>query len=125
MTAALLPKRIHAIRTRANLKFLASFYKLREFSVNCSPLGHISGVSQYIVYLMVFFVPSHQLCMLFIFEQTFQAWYYRSIPHHLCRVSLPGMFTIALNITRVISRLILYRDAQHIGHASKFSYSPR
>jgi hypothetical protein len=41
--------------------------------------------------------------MLFVSEQAFQAWYYRSIPHHLGRDSLPGTFTVALNITRVIS----------------------
>jgi hypothetical protein len=38
--------------------------------------------------------------MLFISEQMFQAWYYRGIPHHLGRDSLPQTF--ALNITKVI-----------------------
>jgi hypothetical protein len=38
--------------------------------------------------------------MLFISEQTFQSWYYRSIPHHLGRNPLPGW--LALNISRVI-----------------------
>ena len=38
--------------------------------------------------------------MLFVFEQTFQPWYYRSIPHHLGRNALPG--GLALNVTRVI-----------------------
>src|SRR3954471_8927052 len=40
-------------------------------------------------------------CMLFISEQTFQPWYYRSIPHHLGRNPLSG--GLAVNITRVIS----------------------
>jgi hypothetical protein len=39
--------------------------------------------------------------MVFVSKQKFQAWYYRSIPHHLGRDSLLGAF--ALNITRVIS----------------------
>src|SRR3954467_14822146 len=40
--------------------------------------------------------------MLFVLEQTFQPWYYRSIPHHLRRNPLPGG-GLALNIARVIS----------------------
>jgi hypothetical protein len=47
--------------------------------------------------------------MLFVSEQTFQAWYYRSIPHHLGRDSLLGTFTVALNITRVISPDLILR----------------
>jgi hypothetical protein len=39
--------------------------------------------------------------MLFALKQTFQPWYYRSIPHHLGRNPLHG--GLALNITRVIS----------------------
>jgi hypothetical protein len=39
--------------------------------------------------------------MLFVSEQTFQPWYYRSIPHHLGRNPLLGV--LAPNITRVIS----------------------
>jgi hypothetical protein len=40
--------------------------------------------------------------MLFVPEQTFQPWYYRSIPHHLGGNPLPGF--LALNIvTRVIA----------------------
>jgi hypothetical protein len=51
---------------------------------------------------MLFFVPSQQPGMLFVSEQTFQPWYYRSIPHNLSRNLLPGGLVIALNITRVI-----------------------
>src|SRR5680860_1380468 len=69
-------------------------------TVDVSPLRPISGVSQHLVFLTVFFVPSQQLGMLFVSEQTFQPWYYRSIPHHLGRNPLPGW--LALNITRVI-----------------------
>src|SRR3954463_9269913 len=61
----------------------------------------ISGVSQLPVFLTVLSVPLHQLGMLFISEQTFQPWYYRSIPDHLGRNPLPG--GLAVNITRVIS----------------------
>src|SRR3954463_7704670 len=61
----------------------------------------ISGVSQIPVFLTVLSVPLHQLVMLFISEQTFRPWYYRSIPHHLGRNPLPG--GLAVNITRVIS----------------------
>ena len=39
--------------------------------------------------------------MLFVLEQMFQPWYYRSIPHHLGRNLLPG--ALALEITRVIA----------------------
>jgi hypothetical protein len=37
-----------------------------------------------------------------VYEQMFQAWYYRSIPHNLGRDFLLGTF-FALNIARVIS----------------------
>jgi hypothetical protein len=40
-------------------------------------------VSQFPVFLTLFFVPSQQPGMLFVSEQTFQPWYYRSIPHSL------------------------------------------
>ena len=39
--------------------------------------------------------------MLFVLEQMFQPWYYRSIPHHLGRNLLLG--ALALDITRVIA----------------------
>src|SRR3989337_4612031 len=60
----------------------------------------INGFAQLPVFLTVLFVPSHQLGMLFVSEQMFQPWYYRSIPHHLGRNPLLG--ALALNITRVI-----------------------
>jgi hypothetical protein len=52
--------------------------------------------------------------MLFVFEQSFQAWYYRSIPHRLGRDYLPGTLFVVLNITRVIwpdliTRCMAYR----------------
>ena len=67
-------------------------------------------------------MPPQQLYIVFISKQTFQAWYYRSIPHNLGRDFLPArtFFTLKLRGT---SRLILYRDALHTEHASKFSYS--
>ena len=61
---------------------------------------HQQGVSTYCQ-------PYGLLCaiattlLVFISEQTFRAWYYRSIPHNLGRDFLRGTF--ALNITRVIS----------------------
>src|SRR3989337_1541491 len=86
---------------KPNHTFLASPAKSPPPSLNFSPLRPVSGCSQLPVFLTVFFVPSHQLGMLFVSEQTFQPWYYRSIPHHLGRNPLPG--ALALNITRVIS----------------------
>ena len=74
-------------------------------------------MSQHIVLLTFFFVPSHQFSIHFVHEQTFQTWYYRKIPHHLGRRIIstsPGS-----------SRGILYRHALHIRHESKFSYSPQ
>jgi hypothetical protein len=47
-------------------------------------------------------VPSHQLCIGFVHEQTFQTWYYRKIPHHLGRNSLLGMHP--LNIAWIFLR---------------------
>src|SRR5665811_26621 len=81
--------------------------------------GPIGGVSQLPVFLTLFFVPSQQPGMLFVSEQTFQPWYYRSIPHHLSRNPLPGGLVIALNITRVIlshlvPQCIAYRAFIHI-----------
>src|SRR3954463_10181910 len=73
-----------------------------ELSVDFSPLRPVSGVSQHHIFLTVLFVPSQQLGMLFVLKQTFQPWYYRSIPHHLRRNPLPGG-GLALNIARVIS----------------------
>jgi hypothetical protein len=49
----------------------------------------------------VFFVSPQQLGMLFVSEQMFLPWYYRSIPHHLGRNPLLGALT--LNIAMVIS----------------------
>src|SRR3954470_19397002 len=85
---------------RPNHKFLASPAKSGYFLSIFSTATH-RGVSQHLVFLMVFFVPSQQFGMLFISEQTFQLWYYRSIPHHLGGNPLPR--ALPLNITRVIS----------------------
>ena len=93
---------------RPNLKFLASSANSGN-TLLIFPLGPISGMSQHSVYLMIFFIPSHQLGMLFVSKQTFQAWYYRSIPRHLRRDSLPRTFTVALNITRVNSPNLIPR----------------
>jgi hypothetical protein len=60
---------------------------------------------------MVFFVPPQQLGMLFVSKQTFQPWYYRSIPHHLGRNPLPG--ALALNITKVISPDLIPKGTAH------------
>jgi hypothetical protein len=84
------------------------------------PLRPISGVSQHLVFLTVFFVPLQQPNILFVSEQIFQPWYYRSIPHNLGRNPIPG--GLALNITRVISSDLI-PHAAHTRHASKFSYS--
>jgi hypothetical protein len=77
-------------------------FKSWECSVHLSPLGPISRVSQHIVFLPYLFVPSHQLCVGFVHEQTFQMWYYRKITHHLGRHSLLG--THPLNVAWIISR---------------------
>src|SRR4051794_4453452 len=90
MTAALLPKRIHAICTYTKSYVPRVTFKVPVISIYFSPLRPIIGVSQLDVFLLVFFVPSQQLGMLFISEQTFQPWYYRSIPHHLRKNLLPG-----------------------------------
>ena len=54
-------------------------------------------------YLMVFFVPSQQLCMVSVSKKMFQMWYYSSIPHNLGRDFRLGTF--ALNITITLSFL--------------------
>ena len=51
--------------------------------------------------------------MLFVSEQTFQPWYYRSIPHHLGRNLLPGALT--LDITRVTASMRLSLEAEFGG----------
>ena len=79
-----------------------------------------SDRQQHSVYLIVFFVLSHQLVMLFVSEQMFQVWYYRSIPHHLARNSLPEA---SHSTSPGSSRLILYHNSPLTGHASKFLYS--
>ena len=101
MIAALLPKRINAICTYTKPTVPCIIYKLQPLSLDFSPLRPVSGYSQIPVFLTVFFVPSHQLGMLFVLEQTFQPWYYRSISHHLGRNLLPRV--LALDITRVIA----------------------
>src|SRR3954462_14359237 len=81
-------------------------------SLDFSPLRPISGVSQLPVFLTFFFVPSQQPGMLLVSEQTFQPWYYRSIPHNLSRNPLPRGLVISLSITRVIlSDLVPTRSA--------------
>src|SRR5215216_4051044 len=101
MIAALLPKRINAICAQTKPYVPCVIFKVPPLPLNFSTLRPISGYSQLPVFLTVFFVPSHQLGMLFFLEQTFQPWYYRSIPHHLGRNLLPG--ALALDITRVIT----------------------
>src|SRR3989337_2468762 len=94
MIAALLPKRINVICTYTKPIVPFVICKLRPLSLDFSPLRPISGYSQLPVFLTVFFVPSQQLGTLFISKQTFQPWYYRSIPHHLGRNPLPGALAI-------------------------------
>ena len=56
-------------------------------------------------YLNTFFYTfgKNKSTSFFVSKQTFQPWYYRSIPHNLSRNPLPGWgVAIALNITRVI-----------------------
>src|SRR3954467_5823492 len=102
MVAALLPKRINAICAYTKPYAPWVICKLLPvLSFDFSPLRPVSGYSQLSVFLTVFSVPSHHLGMLFVLEQTFQPWYYRSIPHHLGRNLLPG--ALALDITRVIA----------------------
>src|SRR4051812_49270365 len=100
MTAALLPKRIHGICTWTKSYVPRVTCKLLVISIYFSPLRTISRVSQLPIFLSVFLVLSQQLGMLFVSDQTFQPWYYKTIPHHLCRNLLPG--GLALNNTRVI-----------------------
>src|SRR4051812_28446962 len=87
---------------RPNHRFLASPANSGKF-LNIFPLPTISGVPQHRVFLTFFHVPLQQLGMLFVSEQTFQPWYYGSIPHHLGRNLLSGWLTI--NITMVISSI--------------------
>src|SRR5215216_169679 len=101
MIAALLPKRINAICAQTKPYVPCVICKVPPLPLNFSPLRPVSRHSQLPVFLTVFFVPSHQLGMLFVLEQTFQPWYYKSIPHHLGRNLLPG--ALALDITRVIA----------------------
>ena len=97
------PKGLMPSTLKPNHTFLASRAKSTQYSLTLdfSPLRLVSGCSQLPVFLTVLTVPSHQLGMLFASEQTFQPWYYRSIPHHVGRNPLPG--ALAVNITRVIS----------------------
>jgi hypothetical protein len=87
-----LTKRIHAIRTQIEPYIPRIHCKVFVGSIYFSPLGSISWVSQHCVFLSFFFVPSHQLSMLFISKQMLQTWYYR--------YTLPGM--LALDIPRVL-----------------------
>src|SRR6185369_2634287 len=75
MATALLTERIHAIRTYAEPYIPRIICKCWECSVYFSPLRPISGVSQHIVLLTFFFVPSHQFSIRFVHEQTFLTWY--------------------------------------------------
>jgi hypothetical protein len=60
-----------------------------------------TGIYQPGVLLLFFFVPSHQLSMIFVPKQTLQTWYYRRVPHDLGRNSLPR--TLPLDFSRVVS----------------------
>src|SRR5215216_3582462 len=101
MIAALLPKRINAICAQTKPYVPCVICKVPPLPLDFSPLRPVSGYFQLLVFLTVLFVPSHQLGMLFVSEQTFQLWYYRSISHHLGRKPLPRALT--LNITRFIT----------------------
>jgi hypothetical protein len=112
-------ERIHDIHTQSKLYVPRILCKVWVNSIYFSPLGSISQVSQHCVLLLFFFVPSHQLSMIFVPKQTLQTWYYRRVPHDLGRNSLPRM--LPLDFYRVISpdpipQCIAYGP-------SKFSYS--
>ena len=75
-------------------------YQIWEFSIHISPLGPISGVSQHLILLTLFFVPPHQLSVVLVSEKALQTWYYWEIPHHLCEnFFINGL---PVDITRII-----------------------
>ena len=87
---------------KANHTFLGSFANSSQYFLSIFLHRDPSaGALNFPSFFSVLTVPSHQLGMLFVSKQTFQPWYYRSIPHHLRRNPLPG--GLAVNITRVIS----------------------
>src|SRR3954463_7971681 len=87
---------------QANHAFLGSFANSSQYFLTIFlHCDFFCGCSQLPVFLTVLTVPSHRLGMLSVSKQTFQPWYYRSIPHHLRRNPLP--VGLAVNITRVIS----------------------
>ena len=104
MMAALLPKTICHLRLNQTIRSLRHLQSPPTFSQFFSTMTRQRVLSTSRL-LTVLSVPSHQLGMLFVSEQTFQPWYYRSIPHHLGRNPLPGALTV--NITRVISSDLL------------------
>jgi hypothetical protein len=88
---------------KANLKFLASsadFKNSVSIALHWDPSAGCLNISST---LRSSLCHRNNFCMLFVSKQTFQVWYYRSIPHHLGRESLPRMFIVTLNITKVIS----------------------
>jgi hypothetical protein len=113
-------ERIHAIHTQSEPYVLRIQCKVWVSSISFSPLGSISRVSQDCVFLSFFFVPSHQLSMIFVPKQTLQMWYYRRVPHDLAETLFLGC---SPSTSPGSSLLILYLNAPHTEHASKFSYS--
>src|SRR6185312_7042118 len=100
MTAAPLAERIHSIRTYTKPYVSWVHIKIWKFSIHISPHGPISGVSQYLILLTLFFVPPHQLSMVLVFEIALQMWYYWEILHHLSgNFFLNGL---PIDITRII-----------------------
>jgi hypothetical protein len=95
-------KRIHAIRTQCEPYVPRIQCKVFVSSIYFSPLGSIGLVSQHHVFLAFFFVPSHQLSMLFVSKQMLQTWYYRRVPHDIGKNSLPGT-TLPLDFITVLS----------------------
>jgi hypothetical protein len=75
--------------------------KLQEYSIDFSPLGLISGISQHTIYLTVFFVLcAINLARLLSLKGCLEHGILVAIPHPLGRNSLHGAF--ALNTTRAI-----------------------
>src|SRR6185312_12971608 len=100
MTAAPLAERIHSIRTYTKPYVSWVHIKIWKFSIHISPPGPISGVSQHLILLTLFFVPPHQLSVVLVSEKALQTWYYWEIPHHLCRNFF--LNRLPIDITRII-----------------------
>ena len=103
MRATHVTKWVHTICAQCKPNISWIICKLSIHRIDVSPLGRISRMPQIIIIVLVpFLMPAQQLSLLTC-KHALHAGYYREIPCHLMRSSIPS-FIIATIFSTLVSR---------------------